>query len=191
MEAETAGTPQGADEGVYGVRDNDPAAQLLDLSQIDESDVEQISRLMQALGTLREAERKVSEASARYMKLNEIDMRALHYLIVNENRGRTVTPGDIAGHLGISAAATTKLLDRLERGGHVTRSPHPTDRRALQIRITAQTRQAAYETVGRHQARRFHSAARLSQSEREVVIRFLRDMASEIDIKHIDWVADE
>jgi len=180
MEAETAGTPQDADEGVYGVRDNDPAAQLLDLSQIDESDVEQISRLMQALGTLREAERKVSEASARYMKLNETDMRALHYLIVCLHRDQIAMPGDLAIHLGITTASTTKLLDRLAKGGHITREPHPSDRRALSVRITPGTYRSAMDTVGRQQAKRFSAAAQRTREERAVIISFLEDTAREL-----------
>lgn len=179
--------PENQTANMYGIEENDPSQQLLDISGLSPKDLRQISELMQALGELRETERKVSEASARYMKLNETDMRALHFLIVQENRNHTVTAREIASHLGISGASTTKLLDRLENGGHVTRSPHPSDRRALQIRITPETRQSAYETVGRHQSRRFHSAARLSEDERDIVIRFLQDMAKEIDPSGIDW----
>lgn len=179
--------PQGGVANTYGVAENDPRSELLDISGVSSEDIAQISRLMEALGNLRDVERELSEASARYMKLNETDMRALHFLIVCENRGDLVTARDIAEHLGVSAASTTKLLDRLEKGGHVVRRPHPTDRRALQILITPQTRQSAYETVGRQQSRRFHSAARLGPQEREVVIRFLEDMAQELDIRNAHW----
>lgn len=176
---------------MYGIRENDPSMQLLDISKLSEDEVAQISELMLEMGRLRDAERKVSEASARYMKLNDTDMRALHYLIVCENQGVTATATDIADYLGISGSSTTKLLDRLEKANHVIRTPHPTDRRALQITITPETRRAAYETVGKHQSRRFYSAARLTSQEREIVIRFLRDMANDIDVSHADWIDDE
>jgi DNA-binding MarR family transcriptional regulator len=146
---------------------------------------------MQALGGLRDAEQKLSEASLRYMKLNQTDMRALHFLIAFENTGATATPGAIAAHLGISTASTTKLLDRLERGGHITRSPHPSDRRALAIEITPETRRSAIETVGRQHARRFIAAARLSSEEREVVRRFLADMTTEIALGDMPWAISE
>src|SRR5690606_24522689 len=122
-----------------------------------EADVRQVGRVMAALAALREAEQRLAEASQRYMKLNRNDMRALHYLIAAKNRGVIATPGAIAEHLGISTASTTKLLDRLERGGHVTREPHPTDRRALAIAITPETHEAAVATVGRQHAKRFHA----------------------------------
>ena len=91
--------------------------------------------------------------------------------------------------LDISTASTTKLLDRLERGGHITRDSHPSDRRALVISVTPETHRSAMSTVGRQQARRFNAAARLSPSEREVVIGFLTDMADELSLAHAPWAA--
>ncbi|QGF25145.1 MarR family transcriptional regulator [Raineyella fluvialis] len=135
---------------------------------------------MQALGALRDEEDRFGRASEEYMKLGRTDMRALHFLIVTENLGRVVTAAALAAHLHITSASTTKLLDRLERAGHITRSPHPSDRRALAIRVTPRTRGVATATVGAYQARRFRAAARLTPAEREVVTRFLRDMTDEL-----------
>lgn len=67
------------------------------------------------------------------------------------------------------------------------RAPHPSDRRALAITITDPTYEAAVETVGRQQAKRFHAAARLTWEEREVVIRFLNDMTNEIQVYDGQW----
>ena len=91
---------------------------------------------MAAMAALRQAEEKLSEASLRYMKLNRTDMRALHFLIVAENRKQIVTPSAIAEHLGISTASTTKLLDRLERGDHILRHTHPTDEAKRKVLTT-------------------------------------------------------
>jgi len=165
---------------VYHVEASDPQQELVDRTGLAAEDLQQINRLMEAMAGLREAENLLSDASRRYMKLNESDMRALHYLIVARNQGIVATPGGIATHLGISTASTTKLLDRLERAGHVLRQPHPSDRRALAITVTEETRAAAMNTVGRQQARRFGVAAELAPAEREVVIRFLQEMAREI-----------
>jgi len=172
---------------VYDVDSSDPQQTLVDRAGMARADVRQISELMASLGELREAEEMLSEASRRYMRLNDTDMRALHYLIVCAHRNLIATPGGISHHLRISSASTTKLLDRLERGGHIVRAPHPSDRRALAISITPETHQAAMETVGRQQAKRFYAAARLTPAERDVVIRFLRDMAQEITPGDEPW----
>lgn len=172
---------------LYDVDANDPDSVLVDRSAISGEDRRQINELMNALVRLRGAEQELSEASQRYMELGPTDMRALHYLIVSGNEDTVVTPSTIAAHLGISAASTTQLLDRLEAGGHVVRSPHPTDRRALAITITDETREAAMMTVGRAQAKRFNAAARLTAGERRTVIRFLEDMATEISTGSQAW----
>ncbi|SDX34011.1 DNA-binding transcriptional regulator, MarR family [Arthrobacter sp. cf158] len=182
---EEAGTP--VSFGIYHLDANDPHQELVDRSGLSEEDVQQISHLMAALGRLREAEQRLSDASLRYMKLNQSDMRALHYLIVCANHDVIATPGAIAARLHISTASTTKLLDRLEKAGHVTRRAHPSDRRALAIAITPETHEAAMRTVGRQQAKRFLAAARLTSTERDTVMRFLDDMAEEIDVSDDAW----
>lgn len=175
---------------LYDVSVNDPDSELVDRTGFDEKSLGQISRIMSSLGALRDVEERLSEASRAYMRLGRNDMRALHFLIVTTNTGAAVTPGALAAHLQISTASITKMLDRLERGGHITRSIHPHDRRAHSIAITPGTREVAMRTVGRKQAQRFHAAARLNSDEREVVERFLLDMVNELDIAHEQWAND-
>lgn len=170
------------DFGLYDVEVNDPDSTLIDRSGHDQQSLRQISRIMSALGALRDAEERLSEDSLAYMRLGRNDMRALHFLIVMENSGSMVTPGALAAHLKISTASITKMLERLERGGHITRSIHPHDRRAHSIVITPRTRETAMRTVGRTQAQRFHAAARLSSDERAVVERFLNEMVSDLTL---------
>lgn len=172
---------------LYSIDSNDPESQLIDRSSLTNEEVAQIGSVMAALRRLRDAEQKLTEASQRYMKLGRSDPRALHYLIVARHTDTIVTPSAIAAHLGISTASTTKLLDRLELGGHIVRSPHPSDRRALAISVTEETREAAMQTVGRLQAKRFYAAARLNAEERDVVIRFIDDMTDQITLRSEAW----
>lgn len=182
--------PAAPDE-VYSVRYGDPDGRLREGPDLDPEDERLVDELMAALVGLRDAERRIAEASRRYMRLGSSDMRAIHYVIVCGNRGATATPGGIAKHLGISTASTTKLLDRLQAAGHIQRVPHPTDRRALAIEVSAETRAAAVATMGRQQARRVHAAMRLGRSERELVTRFLRDMARELTMGMEEWAPSD
>lgn len=175
---------------IYDVDSSDPKSTLVDRSQMNPAEVAQIGELMASLARLREAEQQLAEASLKYMKLNQTDMRALHFLIVAGNRGTIATPGLIASHLKISSASTTKLLDRLERAGHVVRRAHPTDRRALAITVAPETQDVAMSSIGKQQAKRFHSAARLSSEERSTVIRFLDEMARDIAITNEPWAQE-
>lgn len=174
-------------ENLYMVGGAPDVSGLIDAPSLPPAETAEIARLMNALARLREEELRLSEASRKYMKLSAQDMRALHYLIVAKRQGEVVTPGMLAGHLRISAASTTKLLNRLERGNHVVRLLHPTDRRAFRIEITPETEASAKQTVGRQQARRYYAAARLTSSEREIVTRFLDDMREEISLRKADW----
>lgn len=183
-------TPQ-EPSNVYALDASDPHARLINREGYSAEDLEQIGELMAAVAELREAEQRLSEASQRYMNLGQTDMKALHFLIVAQHTSTIATPGAIAAHLNISTASTTKLLDRLEAAGHIIRSPHPHDRRALAISITPETYEIAVETVGRQQARRFHAASRLTSDERDIVIAFLKDMAREISLYERQWDSPE
>lgn len=188
---DSAETADRVSENLYRVGMKADSGDLVDVSDVPEDALGEIAQLMHALARLREAETLLSEASRKYMKLSEQDMRALHYLIVAKRQGETVTPGMIAAHLRISAASTTKLLNRLERDNHITRRLHPRDRRAFMIEVTPETEASAKQTVGRQQARRFYAAARLTSEERATVTRFLTDMAEEISLKNADWATKD
>ncbi|MGB3413307.1 MAG: MarR family transcriptional regulator [Microbacteriaceae bacterium] len=178
---------------VYGFESTDPQGILADRSQLSKTDLGEIEQIMSSMGRLRAVERKAAEASQRYMRLNETDMRALHYLIVAENRGEVVTPSILARHLGITSASITKMLDRLEVAGHIFREEHPSDRRAFTIHIVAETRAAALATVGRYQASRLSAAAKLSSAERLVVSNFLSQTAEDLEkaLHFVDSTGDE
>jgi DNA-binding MarR family transcriptional regulator len=165
----------------------DPDEELVQRAHLPAEEITQVVRVLESMRRWRETEAELSEASRRYMKLGNTDMRALRYLIAAQRNGAVVTPSSIAAHLGISTASTTKLLDRLAAGGHVRRLPHPTDRRSLAIEVSEDTSVAARATVGRIHARRFDVAASLAPEERDVVIRFLDELvATAEDLKHPD-----
>ncbi|MGB3414846.1 MAG: MarR family transcriptional regulator [Microbacteriaceae bacterium] len=184
------GSPS-VESSLYDVNASDPNGLLVDRSELGTEDVAQITRLMNSMANLRRAEDELSKASQKFMQLSETEMRAIHFLIVAANQKQIVTPGAISRHLGITSASTTKLLDRLERDEHIVRSPHPTDRRALSISVSEQTHSVARDTVGRTQANRFIVAALLQPEEREVVTRFLNEIAERMRQGHEAWTVAE
>ena len=56
----------------------------------------------------------------------------------------------LATRLEVSARNVTGLVDALEDGGHVTRSPHPSDRRATIVSLTASARRRMEEMQREH-----------------------------------------
>ena len=153
-----------------------PDSDLIDRSGMSQDEVDSCFRVLEALRRWQTAARELSEASKRYMKLNESDMRAIRMIIRATEQGILVTPKDIAHEVGISSASTTKLVDRLVDGGHLIRAPHPSDRRTMCLQVTESTRRSAHDTIGRQHARRFTAVASLAAADREAVVRFLAAM---------------
>jgi DNA-binding MarR family transcriptional regulator len=65
--------------------------------------------------------------------LHVTDWTALLAVLQGERAGTPLTPGELGVRLGMSSGATTAVLDRLERGGHVRRVRDERDRRRLTL----------------------------------------------------------
>jgi DNA-binding MarR family transcriptional regulator len=71
---------------------------------------------------------RLSIAVAQQIGMPLTDVQCLGLL-----EGGPAAPGDLAAQLGLTTGAVTKVLDRLEQGGLVTRSPDPDDRRRVVV----------------------------------------------------------
>jgi len=156
----------------------DPRQELVSHDDLSDEELAQVVRLLAAMRAWRDADQRLSFESRAHLKLNETDMKALRYIIASMNADVPVTAGALSDHLHISTASTTKLLDRLERAGHVVRRPHPTDRRAVTVEITPETHREVRRTMGLQHARRFELVRALSPADRETVTRFLEDLSA-------------
>ena len=56
--------------------------------------------------------------------------------IMFHNADQTLTPAELADEVGLTRSAMTSALDALEKAGHATRAPHPSDRRMIAIALT-------------------------------------------------------
>lgn len=164
----------------------DPDHEVVHRDHLSAEVVAQTVSVLEAMSAWRELERSMSERARRYMHLGETDMRALRFLMAAQRHGIVATPTSIAAHLGISPAAATKLIDRLEAGGHIRRQADTDDRRRTSIEVTESTRSSARVSVGRSHARRFDAIASLSADDREAVLRFFDALVS-----NSQWTAPE
>ncbi|WP_308799969.1 MarR family winged helix-turn-helix transcriptional regulator [Agromyces silvae] len=60
-------------------------------------------------------------------------------------RGGSCAQHELAARLGVSPRHVTTLVDVLEAGGYVRRSPHPTDRRSIFVALTATAEDTMHE----------------------------------------------
>ncbi len=64
-----------------------------------------------------------------------------------------LTPGEIAGRLGISSSTATGLIDRLDEAGYLRRCHSEVDRRQVQLRLKSRGRRLLRDFRRYHQDR--------------------------------------
>jgi DNA-binding MarR family transcriptional regulator len=84
------------------------------------------------------------------------------------------SPSWLAEHLGLTTGAMTKMLDRLQRAGYITRSADPHDRRRIIVTaVPATLAEHAWRWDG--MGKRMNDAiARYSASELAAILDFMR-----------------
>jgi DNA-binding MarR family transcriptional regulator len=116
---------------------------------------------------------RLTGAAATHNRLNRTDVRALQLL-----REDGLTAGDLARALHITSGATTRVIDSLVAAGNAVRTPDPSDRRRVLVRLTP----AAVLMVGRTFERLRADARSLlgayGDEELETLARFVADVRS-------------
>ncbi len=112
------------------------------------------------------------------MHLGKTDMAALRFLLRAGRSGRPLSAASLARDLEISTAATTVLIDRLEKTGHAERRPSATDRRAIEIWPTPTTDDEVRSTMGVLHERMMGIAGALSAEDRRTVRRFFESLGT-------------
>ncbi|MDX8030161.1 MarR family transcriptional regulator [Lentzea sp. BCCO 10_0856] len=126
-----------------------------------------LSMLVRAL--VMESNRFLEIFSAAH-ELHPTDMTALNLIMTARS---PMTPGSLAKALNLSASATTSVLDRLTKAGHVVRERDPDDRRRVELRVLSAATALA-STFFQPLAREFAAAwDQMSDADRQVVARFL------------------
>lgn len=75
-----------------------------------------------------------------WMHLPISDANALGQIVWADQADEPLSPAQLSRLIGMTSGATTVLIDRLERAGHVTRHRESTDRRRVTLRPTEEAR---------------------------------------------------
>lgn len=95
---------------------------------------------LNALRRLLDTSRRATPALARRAGLSHSEMAVLEHVFAEP-----VGPSELAQRIGVTTAAVSGIVDRLEARGHVARQPHPTDGRRTAVVATSSGRE---EMVG-------------------------------------------
>ena len=118
----------------------------------------------------------VADAFAHSHGLNSTDMRALTLVMEAEVRGEPLTAGRLSSLLGTSTGATTAVIDRLERIGHIHRARSEEDRRKVTLHFEPLARELAGAYFGPLGALTTEVMDRYSEAELETIHGFLTGM---------------
>lgn len=140
-----------------------------------------VVEVLEAVRRFRRADQEMRRRMSSGMDMNESDLRALQFVIARESRGGVAHPREIAEHLRISTASTTKLLDRLSASGHLTRSVHPGDRRSVVVSSTPHAHHEIRERLARMHAAMAAIVGDVPVEARPHVRDFLQAMAAQLD----------
>lgn len=113
----------------------------------------------------------LSTAVARHVGLRPADLEVLGEIAL---RG-PLTAGQLAALTGLSGAAVTGLIDRLERAGMVVRKADESDRRRVLVATAARAERVA-ALYGSLEADVLRALAGRSTRELATIARFLREM---------------
>jgi DNA-binding MarR family transcriptional regulator len=116
-------------------------------------------------------------AAGRENEMGRTDLTGLTVAMDEEAEGHPVTPGRLSAALQLSAPATSALLDRLERLGHVHRTPHATDRRSVVVEVTEHARAVGGAMFGRLAQHYAPVLADYDEDQLALVAEFLRRVA--------------
>ena len=83
------------------------------------------------------------EVFAQAHALHTTDLTALAHVSRATAAGSPITAGELSRVLSLSTSATTALVDRLQRAGHVERVHDPADRRRVRVRMTPSAQRLA------------------------------------------------
>jgi DNA-binding MarR family transcriptional regulator len=137
-----------------------------------DGDHEQLVQLLQLYAT--ESDR-LGQAFAERHALHPTDLHALLAVMQADRAGEPLTPGHLGTRLGLSSGATTALVDRLERAGHVRRGRDDRDRRRVTLHYGETAATVAQDFFGPLGARMEQLLADYTPAELAAARRFLTD----------------
>lgn len=132
-----------------------------------------VQDLVDAVRLYRDAESSMRSQSRDSMHLGRTDMTALRVMLRAGQAGRPLSAATLSRELGISTAATTVLVDRLEQSGHAERRRSATDGRVIEVWPTAATEREVRATMGTMHERMMQIASALPPEDSRTIHRFL------------------
>jgi DNA-binding MarR family transcriptional regulator len=116
-----------------------------------------------------------NENVARALGMSAVDLQAFGVIARHDG---PITPTELSAQTGLPASTTTRVLDRLEKGGYIARSSVPSDRRKIAVEVVEpKAAEVAQHYVGKIEHIKGLNAER-TPAEVAAVVSYLSDLAA-------------
>ena len=117
-----------------------------------------------------------NEGVASALGVSAVDLQTFGVIARHEG---AITPTEVSAQTGLPASTVTRVLDRLEQRGFITRDGVPSDRRKIAVEVVA----AKTAEVAQHYAGKIAQIERLNarrpRAEVAAVVSYLSDLATD------------
>lgn len=113
--------------------------------------------------------------------LHRSDLMAMNLMSQASLQGHSMTPGEVAKKMSLSAAAVTALVDRLEDVGHLVRRPDASDRRRVRLGVSKQAESVSRAMFRPMNDRLYAALAHYTDEELDLVARVLADVSEAVE----------
>jgi DNA-binding MarR family transcriptional regulator len=148
-----------------------------------ESKRELSERLIQLARAHEAANDAFDEVACQKLGINRTDLRCLNIV---DNQG-PLTAGRLAEFSGLTTAAVTAVLDRLERAGYARRVRDQNDRRQVIVEVTPLLAERAEQIWGPLGKEAHEDMARMSVEQLKLMINFF-ELGCHLNQRHVDRV---
>ncbi|MGB8701241.1 MAG: MarR family transcriptional regulator [Thermosynechococcaceae cyanobacterium] len=144
-----------------------PAPMSAEIAQKNDPSPADGMQSMSVLARMARTVLRITDEHSAKLGLSQTKLDVLMYL--GNALAQCASPSALAKHCGVSRAAMTGLLDGLEQDGYVDRDSHPSDRRALMIKLTPKGQQFLSGIVPQDDAQIAELIQALSEAERQTL----------------------
>jgi DNA-binding MarR family transcriptional regulator len=131
---------------------------------------ELVHELVEATRASQTATDKMDEAGSHALGVNRTDGRCIDVI----QQAGQISAGELAERAGLTSGSITAVIDRLEAKGYVRRVADPRDRRKVLLEVTEEMQHRALELWGPLVHRGLPELEKLTVSEIELLIRYMR-----------------
>jgi DNA-binding MarR family transcriptional regulator len=164
------------------IAESSPPGSYWDGFEDEDEAADTATAVLTAVRDFRRVDAAMRRRTQASLRINDTDLLAIRQLIRADRAGEPMGPKDLSACLGISSAATAKLLSRLAKTGHVSREPHAVDRRAQVVHATPRAHLELRRALGDVHRRMLAIADGLSVADRRAVVRFLAAMGAAMTV---------